>query len=86
MKNYKPILLAEDDEVDAMTVKRALNDLNVTNQLVHTVNGEEALNYLKDDNNKKPCVVLLDLNMPRSLNDVSKVIRYGSSVELILLR
>jgi CheY-like chemotaxis protein len=65
MQNSKPLLLVEDDRVDAMTVKRALNDLNVTNLLVHTLNGEEALEYLRSDSNKKPCVILLDLNMPR---------------------
>jgi len=65
MKNLKPILLVEDDSVDAMTVKRALKELNVTNQLVHSINGEQALEYLKTDNNKKPCVILLDLNMPK---------------------
>jgi CheY-like chemotaxis protein len=48
-----------------MTVKRAFKDLNVTNPLVHTLNGEEALEYLKSKENKKPCIILLDLNMPR---------------------
>jgi CheY-like chemotaxis protein len=61
----KPILLVEDDRVDAMTLKRALKDLKVTNQLVHTSNGEEALEYLQDEANEKPCVIILDLNMPK---------------------
>jgi len=65
MRSSKPILLAEDDSVDTMTVKRALKDLNVTNQLICTINGEEALEYLRNDSNKKPCVILLDLNMPK---------------------
>ena len=65
MKTLKPILLVEDDSVDAMTVKRALKQLKVTNQLAHRVDGEGALEYLKDESNKKPCVILLDLNMPK---------------------
>jgi len=65
IRSSKPILLVEDDRIDAMTVKRALKDLKVTNQLVHTVNGEEALDYLRNEGNKKPCVILLDLNMPK---------------------
>jgi CheY-like chemotaxis protein len=65
MRTSRPILLVEDDSVDAMTVKRALKELNVTNPLVHQLNGEEALNYLRDENAHKPCVILLDLNMPR---------------------
>ena len=65
MRNMKPILLVEDDKVDAMTLKRALKDLKVTNNLVHTTNGEEALAYLYDQANEKPCVIILDLNMPK---------------------
>ncbi len=65
MQRSKPILLAEDDKVDALTVKRALKDLKVANPLVHSVNGEDALEYLRNESNKKPCVILLDLNMPK---------------------
>jgi len=65
MQSSKPILLVEDDDVDVMTVQRAIKDLKITNQLVNTANGEEALEYLKDENNKKPCFILLDLNMPK---------------------
>jgi len=65
MRNLKPILLVEDDRVDAMTVKRALKDLNITNLLVHTLNGEEALNHLKTGSNGNPCLIFLDLNMPK---------------------
>ncbi len=65
MKSSRPIMLVEDDSVDAMTVKRALKDLKVTNPLVHQNNGEEALAYLQDAANRKPCVILLDLNMPK---------------------
>jgi len=55
----------EDDTVDAMTVMRAMKDLKVSNPLVRVINGEEALLYLQDDANVKPCVILLDLNMPK---------------------
>ena len=65
MRNSKPMLLVEDDRVDAMTVERAVKDLKITNQLVHTVNGEEGLEYLRSESNKKPCLILLDLNMPK---------------------
>jgi len=65
MQSSKPILLVENDDVDVMTVQRAIKDLKITNQLINTANGEEALEYLKDENNKKPCFILLDLNMPK---------------------
>jgi CheY-like chemotaxis protein len=65
MRNSKPILLVEDDRVDAMTIKRALKELNITNLLVHTLNGEEAVNHLRNESNESPCIILLDLNMPK---------------------
>lgn len=61
----RPILLVEDDKVDAMTVKRALREIHLSNNLVHVGNGEEALAYLRDDSKSRPCIILLDLNMPR---------------------
>jgi CheY-like chemotaxis protein len=60
----KPVLLVEDDTVDAMTVKRALKELKVKNELVHTTDGKKALEYLSSPGNAMPCVILLDLNMP----------------------
>jgi CheY-like chemotaxis protein len=65
MQNSKPILLVEDDSVDAMTVKHALRDLKVINTLVEVTDGEEALKYLINQRNVKPCFILLDLNMPK---------------------
>ncbi len=65
MRNSKSVLLIEDDAVDAMTVRRAFRDLNLTNPLAHATNGEEGLAYLRNPSNPKPCVILLDLNMPR---------------------
>jgi CheY-like chemotaxis protein len=65
MRGLKPVLLLEDDTVDAMTVKRAIKDLSVANSLVRVVNGEDGLEYLRNNPDEKPCVILLDLNMPR---------------------
>jgi len=65
MRNSKPILLVEDDRVDVMTIERALKDLKVTNPLTHSADGEEALEYLRSEGNKGPCVILLDLNTPK---------------------
>jgi len=65
MKNTcKAIMLVEDDEVDAMTVRRALKELHVTNPLVQAEHGEEALGYLRQPGRDLPCIILLDLNMP----------------------
>ncbi|MBF0186707.1 MAG: response regulator [Magnetococcales bacterium] len=65
MNSTRPILLLEDDRVDAMTVKRALKAIKVNNPLVTVSNGEEALEWLNHEENEIPCITLLDLNMPR---------------------
>ncbi|MBF0368186.1 MAG: response regulator [Magnetococcales bacterium] len=65
MNATQPILLVEDDRVDAMTVKRALKKIHVTNPLFRVGNGEEAVAWLDDKENPWPCIILLDLNMPR---------------------
>jgi CheY-like chemotaxis protein len=64
MRSKKAILIVEDDSVDIMTIKRALQDIHVTNRLDVTNNGEEALRHLRDTTNERPCIILLDLNMP----------------------
>jgi len=65
MNNIQPILLVEDDQVDIMTVKRSFKELEVLNQLIVTRNGEEALAYLYKPEQGLPCVILLDINMPK---------------------
>jgi CheY-like chemotaxis protein len=84
MRSLKPILLLEDDSVDAMTVKRALKDLNVNNALVRVINGEEAIKYLSEASNARPCVILLDLNMPK-MNGIEflKVIKADPALKSI---
>ncbi|NQT80080.1 MAG: response regulator [Candidatus Aminicenantes bacterium] len=84
MRSKRPILLVEDDKVDAMTVKRALDEIKVTNRLDIAGNGEEALSYLRDSENKKPCVILLDLNMPK-MNGIEflKVVKQDKTLRRI---
>ena len=60
----KPILLVEDDSVDVMTIKRALKEIHVINPVVAAENGEAALAWLSDPASERPCIILLDLNMP----------------------
>lgn len=59
------VFLVEDDEVDVMNVQRAFKKNNFTNPLVVANNGEEALEKLATGEVKRPCVIMLDLNMPR---------------------
>ncbi|MEX1122340.1 MAG: response regulator [Balneolales bacterium] len=66
------ILLVEDNMSDAELAMRALKKKNLSNQLIHLKDGEEALEFIfakgkfsDRDITKTPKMILLDLKMPR---------------------
>ncbi|MDF2455608.1 MAG: response regulator [Cytophagaceae bacterium] len=59
------ILLVEDNPDDAELAIRALRKSNLANHLLHLQDGQEALDFLFNDLNNKPKLVLLDLKMPK---------------------
>ena len=63
------ILLVEDDQLDAMDIKRSLNKLEITFKMVIARNGEEAVEILEGNHvetfEELPDIVLIDINMPR---------------------
>ena len=65
MKNSDPILLVEDDRIAVMTFKRALKEIQATNPIYFSADGQAALEFLSDSHNPMPSLILLDLNMPR---------------------
>jgi CheY-like chemotaxis protein len=84
MRSSKPILLVEDDKVDVMTIKRSLETINITNDVDVVNNGEEALQYLRDSQNELPCIILLDLNMPK-MNGIEflRIMKHDEMLKLI---
>ena len=72
MTKLSTILLAEDDTVDVMTIRRAFEKNGLTNPIYVVGDGEEALDYLRHkgkfaetDSAPRPGVILMDLSMPR---------------------
>jgi CheY-like chemotaxis protein len=69
MSRISTILLVEDDQLDAMDIKRSLDKLNVYYKLVVAKNGEEAIDILNGVHETKldalPDIILIDINMPR---------------------
>jgi CheY-like chemotaxis protein len=66
------ILLVEDNKNDAELAIRALRKNNISNKLIHLMDGAEALDFVfgtgsfKGRNiHQKPKVILLDLKMPK---------------------
>lgn len=72
MKSKIEILIADDDSEDRMLIIDALLENNITNKVQSVNNGEELLQYLKNqgsysDKEKHPLpgIIFLDLNMPK---------------------
>lgn len=67
--NNNPILLVEDNPDDEALALRAFKKSNMSNKIIIARDGEEALNYLFNDNQgddwEMPAVVLLDLKLPK---------------------
>jgi CheY-like chemotaxis protein len=56
--------LVEDDPVDAMAIRRALQDANAAGPVTHVPSVSQALARLRSSEDEKPALILLDLNMP----------------------
>ena len=71
VQNKKTILLVEDDNNDAELVSEILTTYSITHTMARAEDGEDALDYLlyrgryQDREPGNPCVVLLDLKMPK---------------------
>jgi CheY-like chemotaxis protein len=65
------ILLVEDDPKDTELTMTALEDYNLSNEVVVATDGEEALDYLycrgkfQRRSTENPAVLLLDLKLPK---------------------
>jgi CheY-like chemotaxis protein len=69
---HAPILLAEDDPDDRFLMARAVEQNELSRGIAMVADGEELLDYLfhrgryaDPDQSPRPCLILLDLNMPR---------------------
>jgi CheY-like chemotaxis protein len=72
MAKAMPVLLAEDEEDDVFLMRRAFSVAELSNPLVTVSDGQEAIWYLAGEGNyadrtqhPEPCLMLLDLKMPK---------------------
>ena len=84
MTPQQHILLVEDDDIDAMTVRRTLKELGAPNPLDREIDGERALLFLRNPANPRPGLILLDLNMPR-MNGIELLAELKRDAQLRLI-
>jgi len=65
MSGVSEIFLVDDDDVDVMAIRRALQRVHNPPRLIVANDGEQALNVLSAGRLSKSAVVVLDINMPR---------------------
>jgi CheY-like chemotaxis protein len=58
-------LLVDDDTDDTSLFKEVLEEVNPSISFIWAEDGQQALQFLKNEDNNLPDVIFLDLNMPR---------------------
>ncbi|MFN6946354.1 MAG: response regulator [Cytophagaceae bacterium] len=68
MKKFNCVMLIDDDGVTNFINYRLIKKLDITDSIESSINGNEALNFLKryslEHDSNCPELILLDLNMP----------------------
>lgn len=84
MLNDKVIMLVEDNLDDVELAMHAFRSNNIANEIVVKGDGQSAIDYLFDDRQPLPGVVLLDLNLPKlSGVEVLRAIRSNERTEFV---
>lgn len=71
MNDNASILLAEDDDTDVLLLRRAFNEVGVSNPLHVVSDGQDAIDYLTGiqsapgPGDRMPALIMVDLKMPR---------------------
>ena len=78
------ILLVEDNPGDARLAEEALTEGKITNNISVVQDGVEAIDFLRDENNPRPDLIFLDLNLPKmNGKDVLAVIKKDPALKRI---
>jgi CheY-like chemotaxis protein len=90
MSFARPILLADDDSEDREMLVDAFEEIGCMNTVICSATGEGILSYLDacQRPDQLPCLVVLDLNMPRlngrqTLQQIKKNARYKHIIVVI---
>lgn len=85
----QPILIVDDSPDDVEATKRAFSRANLRNEIHHAESGEVALRLLSRDDEQRPGIILLDLNMPgldgRKTLEIIKKSQHLKSIPVVIL-
>ena len=65
MNRIATILLVDEDQSDIMDIRRSLNKLGIIYKMILAKNGEEAIDFLKNNVDALPDIILIDANMSK---------------------
>jgi CheY-like chemotaxis protein len=65
LKNSNLILVIEDSDEDYFVAMRAFEKAGMTNPVHRCKDGQEGIDFLMNEENTIPAIILLDLNLPK---------------------
>ncbi|WP_159476973.1 response regulator [Dyadobacter sp. 3J3] len=81
MDDSKTVHLADDDEDDRMLFKEALEEANADVKVVEAQNGKELIENIKNEDDLKDTVIVVDMNMPK-MNGIETIKAIRDDLEL----
>jgi len=82
-------MLIDDDDDDNYFHQIVINDMNITEHIEVALNGEEALDFLKKENQTHPDIIFLDINMPKmngwEFMEVYKELRPDQKAKVVVM-
>jgi len=82
-------MLIDDDDDDNYFHQIVINDMNITEHIEVVLNGEEALDFLKKENQTHPDIIFLDINMPKmngwEFMEVYKELRPDQKAKVVVM-
>ncbi|MEN7547405.1 response regulator [Rapidithrix thailandica] len=93
MKKLGCILIVDDDDTSNFVTKLMLDKTDAAHIILMARNGKEAVNYLEENKNNFPDLILLDINMPimngfdfleywekKGMTSNSKIVMFSTSI------
>jgi len=88
-KKLNCIMLIDDDDEDNYFHQIVINEMKITEHIEIALNGEEALDFLKKENQIHPDIIFLDINMPKmngwEFMEAYKELRADQKAKLVIV-